>query len=480
MFATFQKLFPRIVVVSHLLPAIFNHIATLWIFSPKGFKSEIPVVVTFWRQVYENRRMIWRNRWKSSDNIIWEGYPVLLVGGYVGQTEDYKDLIRWFPTLLQQNKGATKGGEEDTRDPRDRSLDKAPNRRDTRKEHQQNNEKTNSKTHRREKRTRIERGNKEIERLMEHIEKPKHHRKEKRLQQISLLRTIPYADHQRWWSKETIAVVTGGNRGIGFEICRQLLDHGVTVIMTSRDESVGVESIKVLQEGGFTNVACHQLNILDSSSINEFAEWLKENYGGLDILVNNAAVNFNQGSRNSVENARSVIETNYYGTKKMIEAMLPLMKPSVAGGRIVNVSSRYGRLNSKHNRLENEALREKLNDVESLTEELIDEIVSSFLQQVEDGTWKLGGWPKKLTDYSVSKLAVNAYTRIMAKKLSERPEGEKIYINCYCPGWVKTVLTDYSGTVPIEHGADTAVWLSLLPGQEISGKFFAERREVTF
>ncbi|KHM99342.1 (+)-neomenthol dehydrogenase [Glycine soja] len=89
----------------------------------------------------------------------------------------------------------------------------------------------------------------------------------------------------RWGSKETVVVVTGGNRGIGFEICRQLAGHGVTVVLTSRDESVGVESAKVLQEGGLMEVACHQLDILDPSSINQFADWLKENYGGLDILV---------------------------------------------------------------------------------------------------------------------------------------------------------------------------------------------------
>ncbi|KAK2438913.1 neomenthol dehydrogenase [Trifolium repens] len=157
----------------------------------------------------------------------------------------------------------------------------------------------------------------------------------------------------KWWSKETIAVVTGGNRGIGFEISRQLADHGVTVILTSRDESVGVESIKVLQEGGL-DVHCHQLDILDSSSITEFSEWLKENYGGINILVNNAGVNFNFGSDNSVENAHKVIETNYYGTKRMIEAMIPLMKVSPAGGRIVNVSSRLGRLNGKRNLLSKE------------------------------------------------------------------------------------------------------------------------------
>ncbi|KAG5035811.1 hypothetical protein JHK87_010721 [Glycine soja] len=293
---------------------------------------------------------------------------------------------------------------------------------------------------------------------MGHKEKSKD-RKEKRLQQISLLRTIPYSDHQRWWSKETVAVVTGGNRGIGFEICRQLAGHGVTVVLTSRDESVGVESAKVLQEGGLTEVACHQLDILDPSSINQFAHWLKENYGGLDILVNNAGVNFNQGSENNVENARNVIDTNYYGTKSMIEAMIPLMKPSAAGARIVNVSSRLGRLNGKRNRVENDALREQLSDDESLTEELIDGMISNFLQQVEDGSWRSEGWPHSFTDYSVSKLAVNAYTRFLARKFSERPEGEKIYINCYCPGWVKTALTGYSGSVTIEQGADTAVLL---------------------
>ncbi|KAJ7945206.1 (+)-neomenthol dehydrogenase [Quillaja saponaria] len=304
-------------------------------------------------------------------------------------------------------------------------------------------------------------------------------RMEKRLQEISLLRTIPYSDHQRWWSKETIAVVTGGNRGIGFEICRQLAAHGVTVILTSRDTDVGIEATKVLQEGGF-DVYSYQLDVLDPLSIKQFADWLQENYGGLDILVNNAGVNFNLGTNNSVEFAQKVIATNYYGTKNMIEAMIPLMKPSTAGGRIVNVSSRQGRLNGKKNKIENIALREQLSDVDSLSEELIDRILSTFLQQVEDGTWKSGGWPQTSTDYSLSKLAVNAYTRLMARKLSDLPDGKKIYINCYCPGWVKTALTGYAGNISVEEGADTGVWLALLPDQAITGKFFAERREIKF
>ncbi|KAI9079647.1 hypothetical protein K1719_038268 [Acacia pycnantha] len=282
-------------------------------------------------------------------------------------------------------------------------------------------------------------------------------RREKRMQEILILRTIPYSDHQRWWSKETVAVVTGGNRGIGFEICRQLAEHGLTVILTSRDASAGCEAAKVLQESGLS-VVSHQLDVLDSSSICHFADWLQKNYAGLDILVNNAGVNFNLGFDNTVENAHRVIKTNYYGIKIMTETMIPLMKPSIKGARIVNVSSRLGRLNGRRNRIGDVALREQLDDEETQSEELIDRTLSTFLQQVEDGTWTSNGWPQTFTDYSVSKLAVNAYTRLMARKLLEQPEGNNT----------------------AEEGADTGVWLALLPDQPVSGKFFAERREIKF
>ncbi|EPS58596.1 hypothetical protein M569_16215, partial [Genlisea aurea] len=304
-------------------------------------------------------------------------------------------------------------------------------------------------------------------------------RREKWRQEISLLRTIPYSDHQRWWTSDTIAVVTGANRGIGFEIVHQLAHHGLTVILTSREAAVGEEAAKVLREGGL-NVVFHQLDIVDRDSIEAFAGWIRETYGGIDILINNAGVNFNTGSDNNVEHSEKVIHTNYFGTKNIIKAMIPLMRPSDAGARIVSVSSRLGRLNGKRNKIENLELRSKLENLETLSEELIDETVSTFLQQVKDGTWQEGGWPQVFTDYSLSKLAVNSYTRLMAKKLSDRPEGGKIYINCYCPGWVKTAMTGWNGHVSPEEGADTAVWLALLPDQFISGKFFSERHEIHF
>ncbi|KAB1217552.1 Carbonyl reductase [NADPH] 1 [Morella rubra] len=304
-------------------------------------------------------------------------------------------------------------------------------------------------------------------------------RREKRLQEISLLRTIPYSDHRRWWSSETIAAVTGGNRGIGFEISRQLAVHGLTVILTARDSKVGLEATRVLREGGL-NVLFRQLDVLDPSSIKQFSEWVQQNYGGLDILVNNAGVNFNLGSDNSVAHAQTVLATNYYGTRNMIQEMIPLMRPSSGGARIVNLSSRLGRLNGRRNRLEDVTLRQQLADMELLSEQVIDRTVSTFLEQVEDGTWTSAGWPQIFTDYSMSKLAINSYTRLMAKVLSDRPEGHKIFINCYCPGWVKTAMTGYAGNISPEEGADTGVWLALLPDQAVTGKFFAERREINF
>ncbi|XP_052174802.1 uncharacterized protein LOC127789829 [Diospyros lotus] len=318
----------------------------------------------------------------------------------------------------------------------------------------------------------------ENQRRQERREKARE-RREKRRQRIALLRTIPYSDHQRWWSADTIAVVTGANRGIGFEIAHQLALHGLTVILTSRDSAVGEEAAKVLQEGGLS-VFFHQLDIVDPSSIKAFAEWLQQNYGGIDVLVNNAGVYINHGSDNSLELAEQVIGTNYFGTKNIIKALIPLMRPSTHGARIVNISSRLGRLNGKRNKISNLTLRSQLEDVDSLSEELVDETVTKFLEQAKDGSWKSGGWPQSYTDYSMSKLALNAYTRAMAKTLSERPEGQKIYMNCYCPGWVKTAMTGWAGHTSPEEGADTGVWLALLPDKLVTGKFFAERREISF
>ncbi|PUZ53140.1 hypothetical protein GQ55_5G030800 [Panicum hallii var. hallii] len=313
-------------------------------------------------------------------------------------------------------------------------------------------------------------------------------RREQRRREITLLRALPYEPHQRWWDRlqpRAVAVVTGANRGIGFEAARQLALHGLHVVLTSRDAAKGQDAAERIRgeapdEAG-VSVEWRQLNVADVASVEAFATWALETHGGIHVLVNNAGVNFNKGPDNSVEFAEQVIETNYYGTKRMIDAMIALMKPSPYGARIVNVSSRLGRVNGRRNRIGDASLRDQLLNDDCLSEQLIDEMIKKFLEQVRQGTWSSNQWPQMYTDYSVSKLAVNAYTRLMSRKLSDRPEGQKIYINCFCPGWVKTAMTGWEGNNSAEEGADTGVWLALLPCEQgTNGKFFAERREISF
>ncbi|RWW16501.1 hypothetical protein BHE74_00009017 [Ensete ventricosum] len=252
-------------------------------------------------------------------------------------------------------------------------------------------------------------------------------RREQRLQEISRLRKLPYSSVDRsgplrspharhpWWSSETVAVVTGANRGIGYEIARQLAVHGLRVILTARDADRGRAAADGLRGEGL-NLEFRQLDVSRADSVELFAKWIAEKYGGLDVL-----------------------------------------------------------------RVDDMTLREQLLKDDCLSEELIDEMVGNFLCQVKEGTWASNGWPQMYTDYSVSKLAVNLYTRLMARTLADRPEGHKIYINCYCPGWVKTAMTGWAGNASAEEGADTGIWVALLPCQLLTtGKFFAERREISF
>ncbi|XP_049931671.1 short-chain dehydrogenase/reductase 2b-like isoform X2 [Nymphaea colorata] len=167
-----------------------------------------------------------------------------------------------------------------------------------------------------------------------------------------------------WWSEETVAVVTGANRGIGLEVCRQLADKGLTVIMTARkpQEQLSSAAQQFLQEAAETgrkNVIFHTLDITQQQSVLDFVDWLKLTVGFADILVNHAAVdnsvidwnlkewnNVDQstmlalltwanGVSDKYESARGCLETNFYGTKRLTKALLPLLRPSSHKPRIV-------------------------------------------------------------------------------------------------------------------------------------------------
>ncbi|XP_063943461.1 short-chain dehydrogenase/reductase 2b [Daucus carota subsp. sativus] len=169
------------------------------------------------------------------------------------------------------------------------------------------------------------------------------------------------------------ALVTGGGREIGFEICRKLAENEIRVILTARNEKNGIEAVKKLKLAGLSDVNFHQLDVKDSASIEAVANYVKSNFGKLDILVNNAAApglvivkpqelrSFKDGAGffqvidenaqlleelfvEDYELAEDCLRTNYYGTKAVTTEMLPLLQLSNSA-RIVNLSSFYGELN---------------------------------------------------------------------------------------------------------------------------------------
>ncbi|KAL3536853.1 hypothetical protein ACH5RR_000219 [Cinchona calisaya] len=293
---------------------------------------------------------------------------------------------------------------------------------------------------------------------------------------------------------ERIAVVTGANKGIGLEICRQLASNGVMVVLTARDEKKGIEAVQkslMADDGLSDNLMFHQLDVLDPSSIVSLADFLRTQFGKLDILVNNAAIiglevdtdafvpsakhmpeeyiNWKEVSMQTYELAEECLQTNYYGAKRTIEAFVPLLQLSDSG-RIVNVSSLSGKLKFVGNKW----AQTILGDADSLTEERVDEVLNEFLKDFKADLLEVIGWPSFLSAYTLSKAALNAYTRILAKKYP------KVMINSVCPGYVKTDINCHRGTLSVEEGAESPVWLALLPEGEPSGVFFSQKNVSPF
>ncbi|CAN6240264.1 unnamed protein product, partial [Urochloa humidicola] len=178
-----------------------------------------------------------------------------------------------------------------------------------------------------------------------------------------------------------------------------------------------------------------------------------------------------ENSRETYRTAKEGLQTNYYGTKHVTEALLPLLQSS-SDGRIVNVSSDLGLLRY----FRSEDLKQELNDANNLTEERLDELLDTFLKDFEAGARALEarGWPGELASYKVAKAAMNAYSRIMAR-------GQPgLRVNCAHPGYVKTDMTRNSGFLTPEEGATNVVKVALLPAGGPTGAFFEMGEEVSF
>ncbi|XP_065864685.1 (+)-neomenthol dehydrogenase-like isoform X2 [Euphorbia lathyris] len=294
------------------------------------------------------------------------------------------------------------------------------------------------------------------------------------------------------------AVVTGGNKGIGFEICRQLALNEITVVLTARDKNKGLEAIQKLKDFGLSDhlLFFHQLDVLDPKSIASLADFIQTRFGKLDILVNNAGiggteidhdnfkkavelcggwpdqkqVNWYEIATQNLELAEKCLKTNYYGAKGMIEALAPHLQLSDSS-RIVNVSSTTGLLQN----IPNQWAKGLLSNGTNLTEERVDEVVNQFLKDFKNGLLETKGWPIHMSAYIIAKAAMNAYTRILAKKYPS------FLVNCVCPGFCKTDITTNLGALTAAQGAESVVRLALLSKDEsTSGCFFIKEQMVDF
>ena len=224
-----------------------------------------------------------------------------------------------------------------------------------------------------------------------------------------------------------VALVSGGNRGLGREVCRQLAESGLTVVLGSRDEERG----RTAAEGISGHVVARQLDVADEESVNRLATSMEEEFGHLDILVNNAAISNDEGQRGAdadLERVREALEANLFGAWRLCKMAIPLMQRD-GYGRIVNVST--------------------------------------GLAALEDMG---GGSPR----YRISKTSLNALTRILASEL----RGSGILVNAVNPGWVQTDMGGSTAPRLVEEGADSIVWAAMLPNNGPTGGFFRDRRPV--
>ncbi len=233
---------------------------------------------------------------------------------------------------------------------------------------------------------------------------------------------------------QKIALVTGANKGIGYEVARELGQLGYKVILTARDEAKG----KAAAQRAGKNIIFMPLDVTDENAIKTLAKYIEQEFGRLDVLVNNAGVFLDTGSGTagytSAFDAKSktiydTFKTNTMGTFLMCQALIPLMMKNKFG-RVVNVSSGMGQLSDMN-----------------------------------------GGVP----GYRISKTAINTVTRIFA----DETIGTGVLVNSVCPGWVKTDMGGPGADRSVMKGAETILWLATLPeSSDQTGGFYRDKEQI--
>jgi len=240
---------------------------------------------------------------------------------------------------------------------------------------------------------------------------------------------------------QQVALITGGNRGLGLQTARELGPQNILIIVGARDAKKGAVAAEALRAEGYSADSV-PLDVADPSTHAEAFDFIESRYGRLDILINNAGVwkesdtsssfvpGTNPTSSLPMKILRETFETNFFGTVALTQRLLPLIRKSSAG-RIVNVSSIMG----------------------SLT--LHSDPASSI-------------YPHKVFAYDASKTALNAFTVHLAHELRDTP----IRVNSAHPGWVKTDMGGVGADLDVSEGGKTSAWLATLPADGPTGGYF--------
>jgi carbonyl reductase 1 len=257
---------------------------------------------------------------------------------------------------------------------------------------------------------------------------------------------------------EKWAVVTGGNRGLGLETCRQLAGKGYRVVLTARDPQQAEHAAASLT--GASNVQAAQLDVTDDASVQAFAAWARSRLPPLQALVNNAGISLHGFNEQVV---RSTLGVNFFGALRVTQALSPLIAD---GGCIVMVSSGMGELSSYTPAIRARFLNDAL-DIAGLTA-----LVGEFETAVALERHQAEGWPSSA--YRVSKAALNALTRILARQSS------RLHVNAVCPGWVKTDMGGASASREVDYGARGIVWAATLTAGGPHGGFFRDGKAIAW
>ncbi|XP_052237898.1 carbonyl reductase [NADPH] 3-like [Dreissena polymorpha] len=266
--------------------------------------------------------------------------------------------------------------------------------------------------------------------------------------------------------------VTGSNKGIGYAIVRGLCKQFPgDVILTARSEENGRESVKKLNEEGLKPLF-HQLDITDDASVRRMRDFLQMNYGGLDVLVNNAAIAYKMAAKEPFSKQVEVtMATNFCGTLNVCRVLFPLLRPHA---RVVHLSSRSGSFTAARC---SKALQTRFLDPE-LSMLKIEQLMNEFVESAKADIHKTNGWHDSA--YGTTKIGVTLMTYVQQREFSadSRPD---IVVNSCCPGFVVTDLTSQRGTKTIDEGADTPLYLAMLPANTTSpkGQFVCEREIKT-